>query len=63
MSLAVVGGVLMYFLADVDPFVEAVGFAAVFTEAMLGLPQFYRNAKNKSTYGMRWEKRCLELGC
>ena len=53
MSLAVVGGVLMYFLADVDPFVEAVGFAAVFTEAMLGLPQFYRNAKNKSTYGMR----------
>ena len=53
MSLAVVGAVLMYFLNDFDPFVEGVGFAAVFTEACLGLPQFYRNAKNKSTYGMR----------
>ena len=53
MSLAVVGAVFMYFLSDFDPFVEGVGFAAVFTEAMLGVPQFYRNAKNKSTYGMR----------
>ena len=53
MSLAVVGAVFMYFLNDFDPFVEGVGFAAVFTEAMLGVPQFYRNAKNKSTYGMR----------
>lgn len=52
MSLAVVGAVFMYFLNDFDPFVEGVGFAAVFTEAMLGVPQFYRNAKNKSTYGM-----------
>ncbi len=54
MCLGVVGGVFMYFLADFDPFVEAVGFMAVFTEAMLGVPQFYRNAKNKSTYGMRY---------
>ena len=35
-----------------DPFVETVGFLAVFTEAMLGMPQFYRNFTNKSTYGM-----------
>ena len=53
MTLGVVGGVLMYFLADVSAFVETVGFMAVFTEAMLGVPQFYRNLKNKSTYGMR----------
>jgi len=26
----------------------------VFTEAMLGAPQFYRNYKNKSTAGMRF---------
>lgn len=53
MSVGVVGGVLMFFLADFDPFVQTVGFLAVFTEAMLGVPQFYRNCKNKSTYGMR----------
>ena len=49
----VVGGVIMYFLADFQPFVQSVGFAAVFTEACLGVPQFLRNIKNKSTYGMR----------
>lgn len=53
MSLGVIGGVLMYFLSGFDPFVETVGFVAVFTEAMLGVPQFYRNLRNKSTYGMR----------
>lgn len=34
---------------------QSVGFLAVFTEAMLGVPQFYRNLKNRSTYGMRYE--------
>ena len=53
MTLAVSGGILMYFLRDFEPFVETVGFLAVFTEACLGVPQFYRNARNKSTYGMR----------
>ena len=44
----------MYLMIRVDPFVEAVGFLAVFTEAMLGTPQFYRNYSNQSTYGMRY---------
>ena len=35
----------MYFLMDYGPFVETVGFLAVFTEAMLGVPQFYRNLR------------------
>eukprot|EP00095_Tigriopus_kingsejongensis_P003002 maker-scaffold170_size291898-snap-gene-0.13 protein:Tk03002 transcript:maker-scaffold170_size291898-snap-gene-0.13-mRNA-1 annotation:"pq-loop repeat-containing protein 1" len=52
MTLAVSGGILMYFLVDVEPFVESVGFLAVFTEACLGVPQFYRNARTKSTFGM-----------
>jgi len=52
MVVAVLGSVLMYFLVDIKPFVETVGFMAVFTEAMLGIPQFYRNFRNKSTYGM-----------
>ncbi|XP_076112390.1 solute carrier family 66 member 2-like isoform X1 [Mytilus galloprovincialis] len=32
--------------------VETIGFLAVFAEAMLGAPQFYRNFTNKSTQGM-----------
>lgn len=52
MSVGAVGSLLMFFLVDVDPFVESVGFLALFTEAMLGAPQFARNCKNQSTYGM-----------
>ena len=48
-----VGSFVMYLMLKYDPFVETVGFLAVFTEAMLGMPQFYRNFTNKSTYGMR----------
>jgi len=47
-----VGSFVMYLMLKYDPFVETVGFLAVFTEAMLGMPQFYRNFTNKSTYGM-----------
>ncbi|XP_044736922.1 solute carrier family 66 member 2 isoform X2 [Chrysoperla carnea] len=49
---SVVSAALMYLLMDVSAFVEIVGFLAVFTEAMLGAPQFIRNFKNKSTEGM-----------
>jgi len=52
MTVAALGALLMYFFIDVKLFVETVGFLAVFVEAMLGLPQFYRNYLNKSTYGM-----------
>jgi len=47
-----IGSLIMYLLIKYDPFVETVGFLAVFTEAMLGTPQFYRNYTNKSTFGM-----------
>ncbi|CAL8088088.1 unnamed protein product [Calicophoron daubneyi] len=33
-------------------FVQTLGFASLFTEAMLGLPQALRNYQNKSTEGM-----------
>ncbi|XP_043237623.1 solute carrier family 66 member 2-like [Amphibalanus amphitrite] len=52
LTFALVGSVLMYFLIDNPWFVETVGFLAVFTEAMLGAPQFYKNFEQKSTYGM-----------
>ncbi|XP_059849138.1 solute carrier family 66 member 2 [Hypanus sabinus] len=41
-----------YLLIDSQLFVETLGFSAVLTEAMLGLPQLWRNFKNKSTAGM-----------
>ena len=48
MLVAVLASILMFFLIDFSPFVETVGFLAVFTEACLGVPQFYRNFKNRS---------------
>ncbi|KRT83935.1 hypothetical protein AMK59_104 [Oryctes borbonicus] len=43
---------LMYLLMDYAVFVEIVGFLAVFTEAMLGMPQLIKNYRSKSTEGM-----------
>ena len=42
-----------YLLLDSPVYVESLGFLAVFTEAMLGMPQLYCNHQNKSTEGMR----------
>ena len=52
----IVCSTLMYIFIDFMPFVELVGFLAVFTEALLGVPQVLRNYHNKSTEGMRWAK-------
>uniref|UniRef100_A0AAG5DIB9 Solute carrier family 66 member 2 n=1 Tax=Anopheles atroparvus TaxID=41427 RepID=A0AAG5DIB9_ANOAO len=47
-----VGAAITYLMLSITWFMETIGFLAVFTEAMLGLPQFVRNYKNKSTHGM-----------
>ncbi|CAH3015071.1 unnamed protein product [Porites evermanni] len=47
-----VGGYITYLFLSFTAFVELIGFLAVFTEAMLGVPQFYRNYINQSTMGM-----------
>ncbi|XP_072169658.1 solute carrier family 66 member 2-like isoform X1 [Diadema setosum] len=47
-----IGGVVTFLLSSSNVYVETIGFLAVFTEAMLGSPQFYHNYKNKSTQGM-----------
>jgi len=49
----VICSILMYLFIDFMPFVELVGFFAVFTEALLGVPQALCNYHNKSTEGMR----------
>jgi len=47
-----VGSYISYIFNESVVYVETIGFLAVFIEAMLGAPQFYRNFKNKSTQGM-----------
>ncbi|CAG7632657.1 unnamed protein product, partial [Allacma fusca] len=46
------GAVAMFMFANSLLFVETVGFMAVFVEAMLGVPQYMKNYRNKSTRGM-----------
>lgn len=47
-----VGAFLTYLFINSSFFIEFLGFASVFTEACLALPQFYKNFRNKSTEGM-----------
>ncbi|XP_072936853.1 solute carrier family 66 member 2 isoform X1 [Epargyreus clarus] len=49
---SVLGAAITYLLIEFSPFVELIGFFAVFTEAMLGAPQIAKNHQNKSTEGM-----------
>ncbi|KAJ8726475.1 hypothetical protein PYW07_001173 [Mythimna separata] len=49
---SVLGAAITYLLIEFSPFVEMIGFLALFTEAMLGAPQIAKNHKNKSTEGM-----------
>ncbi|XP_071785408.1 solute carrier family 66 member 2-like isoform X1 [Asterias amurensis] len=57
-AFSILGGVITYLLAGQSIFVETLGFLAVFVEAMLGMPQFYRNYQNKSTVGMSVKMVC-----
>ncbi|XP_032149689.1 solute carrier family 66 member 2 isoform X3 [Sapajus apella] len=45
-------GYITYLSIDSTLFVETLGFLAVLTEAMLGVPQLYRNHRHQSTEGM-----------
>ncbi|KAM9632077.1 solute carrier family 66 member 2 isoform 3-T3 [Trichechus inunguis] len=47
-----VAGYVTYLCIDSTLFVETLGFLAVFTEAMLGVPQLCRNHRHRSTEGM-----------
>ncbi|MBN3282218.1 PQLC1 protein, partial [Polyodon spathula] len=53
LSFTALAAYITYLFLDSGIFVETLGFLAVFTEAMLGMPQLYRNYQNKSTEGMR----------
>ncbi|XP_076057993.1 solute carrier family 66 member 2 [Oratosquilla oratoria] len=52
LTFSTMGCLLMYIFIDSVIFVEVLGFMSVLTEAMLGVPQFYKNHISKSTFGM-----------
>ncbi|XP_026555264.1 PQ-loop repeat-containing protein 1 isoform X2 [Pseudonaja textilis] len=52
LAFAGVTGCVTYLSLDSSIFVESLGFLAVFIEAMVGIPQLYRNYQNRSTEGM-----------
>ncbi|KAM9307986.1 solute carrier family 66 member 2 [Gastrophryne carolinensis] len=52
LAFTAVAGYITYLSLDSVLYVETLGFLAVFTEAMLGVPQLYRNHQNSSTEGM-----------
>lgn len=54
-------GVLTYVFINNVYFIELLGFLAVFIEALLGAPQFYRNYQNLSTQGMSIQMVCFWL--
>eukprot|EP00040_Diaphanoeca_grandis_P019340 m.102071 g.102071 ORF g.102071 m.102071 type:complete len:289 (+) comp27381_c0_seq2:84-950(+) len=51
-SFTVFFGTLTYLLVNVAVYVETLGFAAVFIEAIQAIPQWRRNHRAKSTQGM-----------
>jgi len=55
------GVFVTYMLIEFPLYVETIGFLAVFTEAMLGVPQFWQNLQNRSTQGMSIKMVCFWL--
>ncbi|XP_022415667.1 solute carrier family 66 member 2 isoform X3 [Delphinapterus leucas] len=53
LAFTCVAGCVTYLSIDSALFVESLGFLAVLTEAMLGMPQLCRNHRHQSTEGMR----------
>jgi uncharacterized protein with PQ loop repeat len=52
LSFTIVASLITAVLIDYPVYVETLGLFAVLSEAMLGLPQFYRNYQKQSTSGM-----------
>ncbi|PIK42077.1 putative PQ-loop repeat-containing protein 1 [Apostichopus japonicus] len=56
-----ISGLVTYVFINNVYFIEVLGFLAVFIEALLGAPQFYRNYQNLSTQGMSVQMVCFWL--
>jgi branched-subunit amino acid transport protein AzlD len=44
----------IFIFIDNTVVVESIGYAALLTEAMLALPQFLKNQRNRSVQGMKY---------
>ncbi|RWS23489.1 PQ-loop repeat-containing protein 1-like protein [Leptotrombidium deliense] len=51
-TFTVILGAVTYYFLDSHIYVEALGFLALFTEALLATPQLVKNFRSKSTVGM-----------
>lgn len=54
-SFTFVASLVTFLMIDNNLFVESLGFLAVFTESLLGMPQLLKNFSKKSTRGMSVE--------
>jgi len=61
LCISLLGFGATYLLKKVTVFIELLGFASLMTEAMLGVPQFWKNYQNKSVQGMRYIIRCCVM--
>uniref|UniRef100_A0A1B6GIW7 Solute carrier family 66 member 2 n=1 Tax=Cuerna arida TaxID=1464854 RepID=A0A1B6GIW7_9HEMI len=52
LSLTLLCSLVTFVLQDSPVYIEALGFLALLTEAMLAIPQLLQNFRNKSTEGM-----------
>uniref|UniRef100_A0A1B6L4U3 Solute carrier family 66 member 2 n=1 Tax=Graphocephala atropunctata TaxID=36148 RepID=A0A1B6L4U3_9HEMI len=52
LSLTLLCSLVTFVLQDSSVYIEALGFLALLTEAMLAIPQLLQNFRNKSTEGM-----------
>ncbi len=50
--IIIILGTITWALINNVVYIETIGFLAVFCEALLGIPQFLRNFRLKSTEGM-----------
>lgn len=55
-------GAAVYLFIDCKPFIESLGYCALVTESMLGLPQVIKNYKNRSVKGMSLSMVLMWLG-
>lgn len=53
LAMSIVLSFITFLFLHSPIYVESIGFLALFTEAMLGVPQLLKNLRHKSTEGMR----------
>jgi len=61
-TISLIAGVSMYCFINNNYFVQGMGYVALLTESLLGVPQLFKNWRKKSTDGMNKTMVLLWLG-